>query len=218
MTEADQASERLIRTRIGEARPDDGFLGEEGTDIAGTSGIRWVVDPIDGTVNYLYGLPNYSVSIAAWRGEEYLVGVVLNPATGDEYAAAAGAGATLNGRPIRVRDAVPLAQSLVATGFNYEREIRADQGAAVARLLPQVRDIRRLGSCALDLCAVAAGAVDGYVEEGTNPWDYAAGALIAREAGATVELSDSPHGRTRIVAAPAETFTTFRDAVLDAGL
>ena len=187
VTEADRASEALIRSLLARARPDDAFLGEEGSDDAGTSGVRWVVDPIDGTVNFLYDLPQYAVSIAAERDGEAVAGVVVNAATGVEYAAALGAGATRDGRPIAVRGTVPLAERLIFTGFSYDADRRAVQAAALVRLLPRVRDVRRLGSCALDLCHVAEGQADGYVEEAVNLWDHAAGGLIAREAGA-------PHG------------------------
>ncbi len=180
VTEADQACEDLIRERLLGARPDDGFIGEEGDDIGGTSGVQWIVDPIDGTVNYLYGLPHYAVSIAAARGDEIVAGVVLSPADGLEYAATLGAGRHLQRRtPRGTADRPASTQALIATGFGYETAVRERQADAVARMLPQVRDIRRRGSCALDLCAVAAGQLDAYVEEGPHIWDYAAGGLVA---------------------------------------
>jgi myo-inositol-1(or 4)-monophosphatase len=188
VTEADRAAEELVRQRLAELRRDDAVLGEEGEDRAGTTGVRWVVDPIDGTVNYLYGLPEYAVSLAAEVDGEVVAGVVVNAATGAVYAAARGHGATRDGVPLRVRTTVPLAQRLVLTGFGYRPEVRAHQGAGVARLLPRVRDIRRMGSCALDLCHVAEGTADAYVEEGPQPWDWAAGSLVAREAGARFAL------------------------------
>lgn len=208
VTRADQASEELIRRRLLAERPDDGLLGEEGDEVAGTSGVRWVVDPIDGTVNYLYGLPAYAVSVAAEHDGEVVAGVVLNPATGEEYGAVRGAGAWLRtpaGRtPLRVREPVETARMLVATGFNYELELRRDQGRAVARLLTQVRDVRRMGACSLDLCAVASGRVDAYLEEGVHAWDHAAGGLVAAEAGATVRQGTGAHGRLLLTcAAPA---------------
>jgi myo-inositol-1(or 4)-monophosphatase len=214
VTEADQACEELIRERLLGARPDDGFLGEEGDAIAGTSGIQWIVDPIDGTVNYLYGMPHYAVSIAAARGDEIVAAVVLGPATGLEYAATLGAGATRNGEPIEVRRPTTLAQSLIGTGFGYETEVRERQAHAVARMLPRVRDIRRQGSCALDLCAVASGQLDGYVEEGPHIWDYAAGGLIAIEAGATLEIWSSVVDHDLVVCAPALGWSEFSDLIL----
>ena len=218
VTVADEASEKLIRERLLDARPDDGFVGEEGDDVPGSNGVRWIVDPIDGTVNYLYGVPAYAVSVAAQVDGEVVAGVVLNPAIGEEYAAARGGGATRNGAPIRVRPFVSLQQSLFATGFSYEQAIRARQAGAVARVLPQVRDIRRLGSCALDLCGVAAGRFDAYAEEGVNLWDHAAGALVATEAGARVEVSTAPSGRSFILCAPHPSFDAFRDLVREAGM
>ena len=181
VTEADRASEELVRRLLADARPGDGFLGEEGHDDAGTTGIRWVVDPIDGTVNFLYGLPQYAVSVAAERDGESVAGVVLDVATGGRSAPPTTDGdACRDGRPLRRPGPAPLGQRLVGTGFSYEPTVRSLQAAAVGQLLPRVRDIRRFGSCALDLCAVAAGRLDGYVEEGANLWDHAAGALIAR--------------------------------------
>ncbi|MDO7869470.1 inositol monophosphatase family protein [Nocardioides jiangxiensis] len=225
VTDTDRASEALIRERILAARPDDSFLGEEGgrsTD--GSSGIRWVVDPIDGTVNFLYGIPHYAVSIAAERLDsdgsgraEVIVGVVLDVASGTEYAARAGGGATRDGRPIGVRPEVPLAERLVLTGFSYSAEVRAVQAAAVARMLPRVRDIRRLGSCALDLCRVAEGGADAYVEEGVQVWDHAAAGLVAREAGARVELSRGATGRDVVIAAPEAGFAAFRTLAVASG-
>jgi myo-inositol-1(or 4)-monophosphatase len=218
VTDADRASEDLIRAHIRAARPDDAFLGEEGDDVAGSSGVRWIVDPIDGTVNYLYGLPAYAVSVAAAVDGEVVAGVVLNPVTGEEYAAVRGGGATRNGTALQVRPFVSLEQSLLATGFHYEQPVRARQAEAIARVLPRVRDIRRMGSCALDLCGVAAGRLDAYAEEGINEWDHAAGALVAREAGAQVELTTTGSGRSFILCAPRQSMPVFRDLVRDAGM
>jgi myo-inositol-1(or 4)-monophosphatase len=192
VTAVDKASEQLIIGRLLAARPDDGLLGEEGTSRQGTSGVRWVVDPIDGTVNFLYGLPVYAVSIAAEIDGEARAGVVLNVPTGEAFTATAGGGAHVHtpgrGGPVRLTGSRPasLDQTLVSTGFSYRAEQRREQGAVVARLLPQVRDIRRIGSSALDLCDVAAGRVNAYYELNLNPWDHAAGALIAAEAGCVV--------------------------------
>lgn len=218
VTEADEASEALIRSRLLGARPDDGFVGEEGDDVLGGSGVRWIVDPIDGTVNYFLGLPNYAVSIAAAdAGGEMLAGVVVNPATGEEYVAVRGGGARVDGVPLRVCEARPLARMVVSTGFSYEPDIRRRQAAAVARLLGEVADIRRFGSAALDLCAVAAGMADAYVEEGVRPWDHAAAGLVAREAGARMELGTGASGRDLVVAAPAASFDGFRALVARCG-
>jgi myo-inositol-1(or 4)-monophosphatase len=217
VTEADRACEELILERLLGARPDDGFVGEEGDDVAGTSGIRWIVDPIDGTVNYLYGLPNFAVSIAAARGDDVVAGVVLSPGPALEYVGTLGGGATCNGVPLQVRPTPSLEQSLVATGFGYETAVRERQALSVARMLPQVRDIRRMGSCALDLCAVASGQVDAYVEEGPHVWDYAAGGLIAREAGATVEIWTSAVGNDLVVCAPTPGWPAFSALVRDCG-
>ncbi len=217
VTDADRACEELIRQRLLGARPGDGFVGEEGDDVATDSRVRWIVDPIDGTVNYLYGQSDYSVSIAAELDGQVVAGVVLGPAHGVEYAATLGGGATRNGVPVRVRDTPPLEQSLVSTGFGYEAVVRERQARAVARMLPQVRDIRRHGSCALDLCAVAAGQCDAYVEEGCNLWDYAAGGLVAAEAGATFEVWTTTVGRDLVVCAPTPGWAGFSSLVRSCG-
>lgn len=218
VTEADHAAEQLIARRLAELRPDDGLLGEEGADEPGTSGVRWVIDPIDGTVNYLYDLEWYAVSVAAERAGRVVAGAVVHAASGSVWAAARGEGATKDGRPIRVRAGVPREQRLVLTGFSYEVPIRTVQAAGVARVLPQIRDIRRFGSAAIDLCLVAEGKADGYVEEGPHLWDYAAGGLIAEEAGATVALRSGASGRPAVVAAPTDTFEDFATLVADCGL
>ncbi|MEP6560152.1 MAG: inositol monophosphatase family protein [Nakamurella sp.] len=184
VSDADRAAEAILVDLITSERPDDGVLGEEGAARESTSGIRWVIDPLDGTVNYLYQLDNFSVSVAAEDADGALVGVVYNPTNRKAYHAIRGVGAAVDGRPLRVNEPVQLDRALVATGFGYSADRRRTQGALVAQLLPKVRDIRRIGSAALDLCAVAAGAVDGYFEEGVQAWDVAAGGLIAREAGA----------------------------------
>ena len=188
VSDADRAAEALLVELITSERPDDGLLGEEGAARPSASGLRWVIDPLDGTVNYLYQLDNFSVSIAVEDSIGALVGVVHNPTTGRTYSAVRGGGAYADGRRLRVNDPVPMERALLATGFGYSPQRRAAQGALIAALLPRVRDIRRIGSAALDLCAVAAGAVDGYLEEGVKAWDVAAGALIAKEAGAIVTV------------------------------
>ncbi|MEU8519415.1 inositol monophosphatase family protein [Streptomyces sp. NBC_01216] len=183
VTEMDIAAEKLITGFLAERRPDDGFLGEEGAATPGTSGVRWVIDPLDGTVNYLYGLPTWAVSIAAERDGEAVVGVVVAPLRGETYHAVLGGGAFLGERRLAARPAPPLDQALIGTGFAYVQARRAHQAAVAQRMIPRLRDIRRGGSAAIDLCDVAAGRLDGYYERGLNPWDLAAGELIAREAG-----------------------------------
>lgn len=202
VTEVDRAAERLIAAELLAARPDDSLLGEEGTGVVGTSGVEWVIDPIDGTTSYYYGLPGFSVSIAARTGAGVVAGCVVAPAIGAEYSAAMGSGAALNGRPVRCRDTTDLSLALVGTGFSPDHQRRARQGRTFAEILPQIRDIRRMGSAALDLCTVAAGQVDAYFEIGLSIWDYAAGALIAAEAGAvTIVEPDRATGRAFVVAA-----------------
>ena len=225
VTEADQATERRIRDLIADARPNDAILGEEGDSVEGSSGLTWVVDPIDGTVNYLYGIPQWAVSIAVVEGDPdpatwtTLTGCVTAPALNEVYSAAAGSGATLNGTPLQLEPVSDLGQALLATGFGYAAERRRAQGAVVAQILPQVRDIRRIGSAALDLCGVATGRVDAYYEWGTKPWDHAAGALVAREAGAWVGGldDDSREGESMIIAAHPDIAAPLRAALRDAG-
>ena len=186
VTEVDRATERWLLERIATDRPDDAVLGEEGADRSGHSGVRWVVDPIDGTVNFVLGLPSYAVSVAAEREGVVVAGAVCDVVSGAMYRATLGGGAWLDDAHGSHRLAgprsVPLARAVVATGFNYDRAVRARQAAVAAQLLPIVADIRRIGSAALDLCAVAAGHLDAYYEAGLNRWDAAAGALIATEA------------------------------------
>lgn len=208
VTLADRETEALIRSLIADARPNDGFFGEESGAEKGSSGLTWIVDPIDGTVNFLYGIPHYAVSIAVVEGEpdpltwRALAACVVNPAIDETFTAAVGEGAYLNGQPIRVADPVDLSQALVATGFAYDSAMRGKQGAVVAQLLPQVRDIRRQGTASLDLCFVASGRLNAYFERTLSPWDHAAGALVAREAGATVKgLADAAPSRDFILAA-----------------
>ncbi|WP_424211398.1 inositol monophosphatase family protein [Streptomyces sp. BI20] len=184
VTEMDLAAEKLITEIIGRRRPADGLLGEEGADTPGTSGVRWIVDPLDGTVNYLYGLPAWGVSIAAELRGEVVVGVVAAPMRGETCRAVRGRGAHLGDTVLRCREDAPLERALVATGFGYVRARRVRQAAIAAEVIPLVRDVRRAGAAALDLCDVAAGRLDGYWERGLNPWDLAAGVLIAEEAGA----------------------------------
>ncbi|MFI0731780.1 inositol monophosphatase family protein [Streptomyces sp. NPDC021225] len=191
VTEMDLAAEKLITDFLAERRPDDGLLGEEGASTEGSSGVRWVIDPLDGTVNYLYGLPAWAVSIAAEWGGETVVGVVTAPMRRETYQAVLGGGAYVvahegqgSRERIHCRPAPVLDQALVGTGFGYLTERRVGQAEVVRALVPKVRDIRRGGSAAIDLCDVACGRLDAYYERGLNPWDYGAGELIAREAGA----------------------------------
>lgn len=214
VTQADKDVELLIRGRLADARPDDAILGEEGGASGGTSGLTWVVDPIDGTVNYLYGIPHYAVSVAVVEGDpdpltwSALAGAVANPVTGETFTAEAGQGSYVRATPhaaprrLRVAEPVDLSQALVSTGFAYESAMRAQQGDVIARLLPQVRDIRRLGVASLDICSVADGRADAYFERALSPWDHAAGTLIAREAGAVVKgLGDARASRDFILVA-----------------
>jgi len=214
VSEADLASQRAIRALIAERRPDDAFLAEEeGADEEGSSGMRWIVDPLDGTVNFLYGISRWSVSVAVRDTHGTLAGVVHDPMAGETFAATRGGPAFQNGEPLRSRaaDAPELAQSLVATGFGYSAALRARQGEVVARLLPLVRDIRRPGSAALDLCDAALGRYDAYYEHGLSAWDVTAGALICRRAG--LEVRELAGG---ILAAPpalADELAAIVDAV-----
>jgi myo-inositol-1(or 4)-monophosphatase len=206
VTEMDRESEALIRRLLLAARPADAILGEEGGE-SGAGPVRWIVDPLDGTVNYLYGLADWSVSIAAEVDGEIVAGVVDAPVHGEVFTAVLGKGAWLragDAPPVALRcnTGVPLAEALVATGFGYEVPRRAVQGEVVGALLPRVRDIRRNGGAAIDLCSVAAGRVDAYYERGVNYWDYAAGGLVATEAGARLGgLAGRPAGPGMTIAA-----------------
>lgn len=186
VTAADTAVEGLVRSRIVAARPDDAILGEEGSHRAGTSGLTWVVDPIDGTVNYLHGIARYATSIAVEDAEGPVVAAVHAPATGETFTARRGHGSWLDGRPIRPTEATELATALVGTGFGYRADRRARQGEVVAAVLPRIADIRRAGAASLDLCDVACGRLDAYFEQGLQPWDLAAGRLVVTEAGGLV--------------------------------
>lgn len=213
VTVMDQQSEALLRRLLLDARPDDAILGEEDGSSEGTSGITWVIDPIDGTVNYLYEIPAYCVSVAAVVGDaatpgqwQPVAGAICNPLTQEIFHARLGGGARLlvagEDRALSVNRVEVLRQSLVATGFGYLPEVRARQGVVVSALLPEIRDIRRAGSAALDLCAVARGTVDAYYEAGLHPWDLAGGWIIATEAGALVTgLGAMPPGEAAVVAA-----------------
>ena len=224
VTQMDQAAERLIIDRLRAVRPADGFLGEEGGSHGGGSGVRWVIDPIDGTVNYLYDLPDWAVSIAAEVDGEAVVGVVDIPRRGETYVAVRGEGAVVHGgtgtgiREPRVNTGVPLDLALVATGFGYAAERRARQAEVLTGVLPAVRDIRRSGSCCVDLCSVATGRVDGYFERGLQRWDVAAGTLIVREAGGRVDgLRGAPAGPDFTIAAAPDLFGALHDLLAPLG-
>ena len=218
VTAADRASERLLVEGIRAARPGDGVLGEEGASDDGTTGVRWVVDPIDGTVNYLYGIAQWCVSIGVEVDGVTVVGVVHNPVAGETFTAVRGGGAHLDGRPLRCSGATDLSQALVATGFGYDARRRTAQALVLQQVLPRVRDLRRLGAGALDLCGVAAGRVDAYYEQGLEPWDMSAGLLIATEAGALVGgLSGRPPSHDLVIAAAPGVFGGLHDLLVGAG-
>lgn len=226
VTAADREVEALIRDRLAQRRPGDGFYGEESGAAESSTGLTWVVDPIDGTVNYLYGIPAYAVSIAVVEGElsddaawHPLAGCVVNPASGEVFTAERGAGSRLDGAALRVADGAPLELALIGTGFAYQPEVRAEQGAIVAGLLPRVRDIRRIGSAALDLAAVAAGRLDAFYERTLNPWDHAAGTLIVREAGGVVTgMGGAAPGRRAVLAGPRGLVAELEEALTSLGM
>ena len=190
VSDADREAERTIRELLEAERPQDGLVGEEGSRADAASGRRWVVDPLDGTINFLYGFPAWAVSVALEDADGALVGVVHSPIHGETFCAARGEGAFLGERALRVRPARPLEQSLVATGFSYEPDRRAVQAEAIAKLLPRARDIRRAGAAALDLSWVAAGRLDAFFERGLHHWDWAAGRLLVEEAGGSCAWLD----------------------------
>jgi myo-inositol-1(or 4)-monophosphatase len=216
VTDMDHASEALLRNRILGARPDDAFLGEEGGETAGSSGIRWVCDPLDGTTNYLYGHAGFNVAVAAEDEHGAVVAVVVDPLQAEVFTASRGGGAKRNGSPVTcsTKGAADLATALCATGFAYDPARRARQATVLAQVLPHIRDVRRMGAAAVDLCSVACGRVDAYWERGLGPWDLAAGSLIAGEAGARV-ADDAELGFT--LAAPPGLFGPLHDLLVDAG-
>ncbi len=195
VSDADREAERVIQELLTAERPEDGLLAEEGAQSEGTSSRRWIVDPLDGTVNFLYGFPVWGVSVALEDEEGMAVGVVYDPTRDETFRAVRGEGADLNGRPLHVRERRELRAALIATGFSYDWERRAAQAELIARMLPEVRDIRRAGAAALDLAWLAAGRVDGFLEHGLKPWDSAAGKLLVEEAGGVTErLPGDPPG------------------------
>ncbi|MEQ4303208.1 inositol monophosphatase family protein [Plantactinospora sp. B6F1] len=217
VTAADRAVERQAVAALRAARPGDAVLGEEYGDVegagpAGGSRVRWILDPIDGTVNYLYGLPHYAVSLAAEVDGEVVAGVVRNAATGDEWTAVRGGGAYRAGRRLTGSVETDLGQALVATGFGYDPARRSHQAAVLHRLVAHVRDIRRFGVASIDLCLAAEGLVDGYYEKGLNLWDHAAGGLVATEAGLRVDgLAGAGPGPDLVIAAPPALFGPLHD-------
>ena len=204
VSEADRASEALIRERLSAARPGDAIVGEEGGATPGDTGLRWVVDPLDGTVNFLFGIPQWCVSIACEDDAGGIAGVVLDPARDEIFTAVRGGGAFLGDVPLRVSEKSELAEALVATGFSYLPEERAIAAERLVRVLPRVRDIRRLGSAARDLAWTAAGRFEAYYEVPTHHWDRAAGELLVREAGGVTSPLDpiGPSGPGLVAAGP----------------
>lgn len=224
VTQVDRDAEELIKNLLLSARPNDGFFGEEGGSGQSTSGVTWVVDPIDGTVNFLYGIPHFAVSIAAIEGPpdpyqwRVVTGVVLNPVMGELYSAAEGNGAFLNEREIHVAPAVPMGNALLLTGFAYAERYRQAQGELIQEILPRVRDIRRLGTASLDLAYVAAGRANVYFERTLSPWDHAAGELIVREAGGVVTgFGDTAPGREAIFAGERDMVAQMKELVSEFG-
>ncbi len=203
VTDVDRWAEARITERLLAARPDDAVLGEEGASITGTSGVTWSVDPIDGTVNFVHAIPGFCVSIAAQVEGRSIAGVVVSPLHGDLFTATLGGGARRNDRPIRCADPPSLTRSVLGTGFGYDPERRRRQAEVLARVIAHIADIRRGGAAALDLCWVGCGRLDGYWEVGLNPWDHAAGGLVATEAGARGAAFDGgPPSAASILAAP----------------
>jgi myo-inositol-1(or 4)-monophosphatase len=218
VTEIDRSTESLIVDRLLAEGPDDAVLGEESGSRDGGSGVRWVIDPIDGTVNFVYGIPAYGVSIGAELSGELVAGVVVDVARGSVCAAARDQGSQGPDGPLTVTTIDDPSQALIGTGFGYRPERRRAQAEVLTRILPAVRDIRRIGSAALDLCAVAAGRLDGFYELGLEPWDLAAGAVLVREAGGTVhELPIEADGATMTVAAGPGLISPLIDLLRDAG-
>jgi myo-inositol-1(or 4)-monophosphatase len=200
---ADEAAQELIFGRLSAARPDDGFIGEEGGHTEGNSGLRWVVDPLDGTSNFLFGVPQWAVSIAVEDADGAVAGVVFDPPRGEMWSAARGVPALLDGSPVTASRRTDLATALVATGFGYDADVRRAQAAVIAELLPDVRDIRRFGAAALDLAWCAGGRFDAYFERGVKQWDIAAGALLCECAGLAVQpLDPAPPQDGGILVAP----------------
>jgi len=218
VTEVDRESERLIASRLRAARPDDAIVGEEHGESSGSSGLRWIVDPLDGTTNFLYGYPGFAVSVAVENERGTIAGVVVDPLHHDTFSAVRGSGAHRNGQPIRCTAKAELGTALVATGFSYLPERRRRQAAVLTHVLPEIRDVRRGGAAAVDLCWVACGRVDAFYEKGLQPWDLAAGALIAEEAGARIgDLAGGPVSEQFALATTDPLFEPLRDLLVRAG-
>ena len=207
VSDADRDAEALIAGMLRAERPGDGVLGEEGAGRQSSSGLEWIVDPLDGTVNFLYGIPQWAVSIACRSGGDTLAAVVHDPLHGETFSAALGHGCSLNDRTLEIGEAPPLARALVGTGFSYVSAERELQTALVARVLPRARDIRRAGSAAIDLAWVAAGRLDAFYEHGLAEWDHAAGDLLVREAGGVVRVLPASGGLRPGVLAGAQALT-----------
>jgi myo-inositol-1(or 4)-monophosphatase len=218
VSDVDHRAERLIVGRLADLRPGDAVFGEEGSRSESSTGVRWVIDPLDGTTNYVYGYPAFAVSIGVEIDGQPRIGVVYDSSAGHLYQAISGLGARCDGRPIRARRQDDLSQALVATGFSYDASQREKQGLAAATILGRVRDMRRSGSAALDLCHIAAGHLDAFWELDLSPWDYAAGSIIAREAGAEVAFLQAAHGRgPAVVAVHPTLMPAFLGLLRDAG-
>ena len=224
VTAVDKESEEFLYTRLRELRPGDGFLGEEGQVEESTTGVTWVVDPIDGTVNFLYNIPHYAVSIAAVTGEpspgswQVEAGAVFNPATGELFHAARGEGAFLGERRLQIGSPPPMNLALLATGFAYSTAMRKEQVRILSQLIGEVRDIRRMGTASLDFAAVAAGRVDVYFERTLSPWDHAAGELLVTEAGGIITgIRDLPQGREGIFAGHPTLVTQLKARISEVG-
>lgn len=210
VTQVDKDSEALIVEGIRTHRPDDGIVGEEGADVAGTTGLEWVIDPLDGTVNFIHEFPSHAVSIGVEFDSVPVVGVVHDTAHHDVYWARRGGGAFCNGEPIQVASVDELQRALLGTGFGYDAKVRAIQGATIAQLLPQVADIRRAGSCAVDLCWTARGRLDAFYETGPSSWDVTAGVIVVREAGGVATYDPATK---RVLASPPQLWNALTDAV-----
>jgi myo-inositol-1(or 4)-monophosphatase len=218
VTVMDRAAEQLILDELGRRRPRDRVVAEEGGSRPGDSGVTWYVDPLDGTVNYVYDIPHWAVSIGVYDGDVAAAAVVYDGAKDEIFCAQRGAGATCNDRLLRVTTLSDPAMALVGTGFAYDATARSRQAEVLRPVLPRVRDIRRAGSAALDLCSVAAARLDAFFEAGMKQWDWAAGALIVREAGGVVAgLRGAPPGETTTLAAGPGLFGGMEKLLVDAG-